>query len=164
MAGAALVPVGSGDSDIDHVVVGPGGVFTVNAKNHPDASVWVSGETFMVNGRRVPYVRNSRHEAQRATRLLTDAVGFPVFVTGLLAVYGAAGGFTVKQQPASDVAVLTRRELARWLCRRPESLTGDQIATIYAHARRSTSWTTTAERQGDGQKAQHSDAARPRHG
>ncbi len=49
------VPVGSGDSDIDHVVVGPGGVFTVNAKNHPDASVWVSGETFMVNGRRVPY-------------------------------------------------------------------------------------------------------------
>ncbi len=60
----------------------PGGVFTVNAKNHPDASVWVSGETFMVNGRRVPYVRNSRHEAQRATQLLTDAVGFPVFVTG----------------------------------------------------------------------------------
>jgi hypothetical protein len=26
------VPVGSRDSDIDHVVIGPGGVYTINAK------------------------------------------------------------------------------------------------------------------------------------
>ncbi|MBG6212216.1 hypothetical protein RCH23_000129 [Cryobacterium sp. CAN_C3] len=28
------VPVGSGSSDIDHVVIGPAGVFTINTKNH----------------------------------------------------------------------------------------------------------------------------------
>lgn len=32
------VRVGDRGSDIDHVVVGPGGVFTVNAKNHPHAN------------------------------------------------------------------------------------------------------------------------------
>src|SRR4051812_26505092 len=29
------VPVGDRGSDIDHVVLGPGGVFTINAKHHP---------------------------------------------------------------------------------------------------------------------------------
>lgn len=76
------VPVGRGDSDIGHVVIGPGGVFTVNAKHHPDANVWVGGNTFLVNGHRQPYVRNGRHEAQRASRLLTARTGFPVLVTG----------------------------------------------------------------------------------
>jgi hypothetical protein len=138
------VPVGSRDSDIDHVVIGPGGVYTVNAKNHPDARIWVGGDTFTVNGRRVPYIRNSRHEAQRASRLLAEAVGFPVFVTGLLAVYGAAGGFTLKNQPAADIVVLTRRETAKWLSRRPETLTAEQVEAIYDHARRSTTWSTRA--------------------
>ena len=38
------VPVGARESDIDHVVIGPGGVFTINTKNHPDARLWVRGD------------------------------------------------------------------------------------------------------------------------
>ncbi|HEX2027330.1 MAG TPA: nuclease-related domain-containing protein, partial [Nitriliruptorales bacterium] len=53
------LPVGTQGSDIDHLVVGPGGVFTVNAKHHPDARIWVGGDAFLVNGSRQPYVRNS---------------------------------------------------------------------------------------------------------
>ncbi len=34
------VPVGTGDSDIDHLVIGPGGVFTVNTKHHPGGTSW----------------------------------------------------------------------------------------------------------------------------
>jgi hypothetical protein len=75
------IPVGNRGSDIDHLVIGPGGVFTINTKHHPDASIWVGGNTFMVNGQRQPYVRNSRHEAQRASRILTAASGFPIVVT-----------------------------------------------------------------------------------
>lgn len=37
------VPVGQRDSDIDHVVVGPPGVFTVNTKWHPEGRIWVGG-------------------------------------------------------------------------------------------------------------------------
>lgn len=72
------VPVGARGSDIDHVLVGPGGVFTLNTKAHRRADVWVGGATVMVNGHRQPYVRNSRHEAGRASRLLSAAVGVPV--------------------------------------------------------------------------------------
>lgn len=133
------VPVGENGSDIDHVVIGPGGVFTINAKHHPDASVWVGGDTFMVNGQRVPYVRNSRFEARRTAKLLTAAGAGPVEVTGVIAVMGARGGFTVKTQPAG-VVVVTRKEVGKWLARRPDVLTDEQVDGLYAVARKASTW------------------------
>ena len=44
------VPVGERGADIDHLVIGPGGVFTLNTKNHRDKNVWVAERSFMVNG------------------------------------------------------------------------------------------------------------------
>lgn len=136
------VPVGENGSDIDHVVIGPGGVFTVNTKHHPGASVWVGGDTVMVNGQRVPYVRNSRFEARRTGRLLGSALGTePVPVTGVVAVMGAHRGFTVKAQPEDGaVVVLTRRELRRWLGRQDVRLTDEQVRALYAVARRPGTW------------------------
>lgn len=133
------VPVGSKGADIDHIVIGPGGVFTVNAKHHPDASVWVGGNTFMVNGHRHPYVRNSRHEAQRAGRLLTAAAGFEVAATGVIAVVGAHKGFKVKAQP-EGVHVARRKDVAKWLARQPSVLTPEQVAAVYHAARKSSTW------------------------
>ncbi len=136
------VPVGENGSDIDHVVIGPGGVFAINTKHHPDAAIWVGGNAFMVNGTRTHYVRNSRFEAKRTARFLTTALGgTPVFTTGLIAVMGARGGFTIKSQPPDgDVIVMTRKEVAKWLAKRPEVLTDEQVETIYAVARRSDTW------------------------
>jgi hypothetical protein len=96
----------------------------------------------MVNGQRQPYVRSSRHEAQRAGRLLTAAVGCPVDVIGLIAVMGAHAGFTVREQPpGGDVHVLTRSGVEPWLRRRPAgALSANQARTLYEAARRSTTW------------------------
>jgi hypothetical protein len=136
------VPVGENGSDIDHVVVGRGGVFTINTKHHPDASIWVGGNTFMVDGHRVPYVRNSRFEARRTATFLTTALGgVPVITTGVIAVMGARKGFTVKSQPPDgDVVVITRREVAKWLSKRAAVLSDEQVQAIYAVARRSDTW------------------------
>jgi hypothetical protein len=68
------VPVGDRGSDIDHVVFGPGGVFTLNAKNHPGATVWLGGDTLMVNGDRRLYVRNSA--SRRGGRLVSSALPY----------------------------------------------------------------------------------------
>lgn len=133
------VPVGENGSDIDHVVIGPGGVFTVNAKHHPDASVWVGGDTYMVSGQRVPYVRNSRFEARRTAKLLTAAGAGPLTATGVIAVMGARGGFTVKTQPAG-VVVVTRKEVGKWLARQPDVLTDDQVDAVYTVARKASTW------------------------
>lgn len=132
------IPVGEKGSDIDHLVVGPGGVFTLNAKHHPRASVWVRGDTFMVNGQRLPYIRNSRHEAARASRLLTKACGAPVAVQGVVVPVGA-DKLSLKDPP-NDVAIVNRMALRSWLRGRRACLTEEQIAAIFDAARRSTTW------------------------
>jgi len=135
------VRVGDRGSDIDHVVIGPAGVFTVNAKHHPHANVWVGGDTFLVNGQRAPYVRNSRHEALRAAQLLTEQAGFPVEVTGVIAVIGAHKGFTVKKQPEDGAVIVTpRKRISQIILKRPPQLTPLEINAIYQVARRSTTW------------------------
>jgi len=136
------VPVGNRGSDIDHVGIGPAGVFTVNAKHHPKASVWVGADKFMVNGQCQSYVRNSRHEAQRASRLLTTACGFPVTAIRLIAVMGAREGFTVREQPpGGDIHVVTRRGVDRWLSRRPVGVLGaEQVKAVHEQARRWVTW------------------------
>jgi len=135
------VPVGQRGADIDHLVIGPGGVYTVNAKHHPDASIWVGGDTFMVNGQRVPYVRNSRHEARRASSLLSERVGVEVTATGVIAVMGARKGFKVREQPKDGtVVVVKRRQIRCYLESQPLRLTPDEVNTIFDVARRSTTW------------------------
>jgi hypothetical protein len=135
------VTVGNNGSDIDHVVIGPAGIYTINTKNHPNANIWVGGNTFMVNGQRVHYVRNARFEAKRTTAFLATATGLVFPVTGLIAVVGAQGGFKVKNQPpGGDVYVLARKELVKWLHRRPQTLTDTQVGTVFDAARRSTTW------------------------
>lgn len=121
------VPVGKDDSDIDHVVIGPGGVFTINTKHHRGQSVWVAGRTFMVAGHKQPHLRNAEHEAQRASKLLTKAASAPVPVTALIAVLNPKS-LTVKEKP-SEVVVLTAAQLVRWLNKRPVMLSPDQ--TLY---------------------------------
>ncbi|MGH8890632.1 MAG: nuclease-related domain-containing protein [Acidothermaceae bacterium] len=135
------VRVGNKGSDIDHVVIGPPGVFTVNTKHHPDANIWVANNTFLINGHHHPYVRNSRHEAGRASRLLEAVAGRLVAVHGIIAVVGAAGGFTVKEQPRDGaVYVVGRRYLTDYLARLPVQLSASDIDALYTLACRSTTW------------------------
>ena len=132
------IPVGTRGSDIDHLIIGPGGVFTVNTKNHPNAKLWVGGDTFLVNGNRQPYVRNARHEAARAAKLLTEACGFPVHVEGVIAPVNAIE-VTIKTAP-KDVHVVPRRQIAKWLLRHGDVLSHDQQTEVFDAARRSTTW------------------------
>ena len=135
------IPIGDRGSDIDHIAIGPGGVFTIHTKHHPDAKVWVRGDTVKVNGHNQYYVRNARFEAKRAASHLGSACGFPVPVTGVIAIVGARGGFKVQAQPADGmVKVVGRKQLSESLARQGSILTGAQVATIYEAARRSTTW------------------------
>ncbi|AYG03610.1 NERD domain-containing protein [Gryllotalpicola protaetiae] len=79
------VPVGNRDSDIDHVVIGPAGVFTINTKHHSGQRISTGRSLIFVSGQAKPYIRNSVFEAERASKRLTEAVGFPVTAHPVLA-------------------------------------------------------------------------------
>ncbi|MGW4199726.1 NERD domain-containing protein [Streptomyces sp. NPDC004726] len=55
-----------GEVDIDHLLIGPGGVFCFNTKHHRGARIWVGDDSVRVGGWSYPYVRKSRAEARRA--------------------------------------------------------------------------------------------------
>jgi hypothetical protein len=71
--------------DIDHLLIGPGGVFTFNTKYHVGARIWVGDQAVKMGGRPYPYVRKARSEANRASATLSRACGFAVEVEAVLA-------------------------------------------------------------------------------
>jgi hypothetical protein len=133
------IPVGNKGADIDHLIVGPAGVFTLNTKHHPGARIWVAGDSLRVNGVHQPYIRNSRHEATRAGRLRSQACGLPVVATGVVVPVNA-DDIAVKRAP-DDVYVINRWRLRRWLCRRPQVLDEPTADRIHQMARRADTWT-----------------------
>jgi hypothetical protein len=133
------VPVGQRGTDIDHVVIGPFGVVTINTKA-TRTSVWAGEYGLVVGGTKVDYLRKSRAEARRAQRLLDRAAGFEVPVQPAIVFVGARR-FTVRRGGPRDVAVLgSPSALRRWLRRQPAVLNPDQVATIYAAARHPLTW------------------------
>ena len=133
------VPVGQRGADIDHVVIGPFGVVTVNTKTTGTA-VWVGEYGLTIGGKPVDYLRKSRREASRASRLLHRATGLEVPVQSAIVFVGARR-VTVRRGGPPDVAVLpTPRALSRWLRKQPPALRPDLVETIYETARRPASW------------------------
>jgi hypothetical protein len=134
------VPVGPGNSDIDHVILGPGGIFTINTKNHSGKKIWIGGSTFLVNGYKQEHMRNSAHEAERASRLLSSVTGRPVTVTPLIVVVNPASITTGRKRPR--VTVLSSSTLGRWLVRRPRVLSDRAVAHFSMFAEERSTWHT----------------------
>ena len=113
------VPVGTGDADVDHLVVGPGGVFVINTKHHRGARVTIYARSVLVEGVKKPYLRNSDLEASRVRGLLLRA-GIDAPVEPVIVIVGAKE-LRMRQKPVR-AAVLRSEGLVRWLSRRPNRL------------------------------------------
>lgn len=142
------VPIGTRGSDIDHVIVGPAGVFTLNTKFHEDARVWVGSRRLLVNGQPKDHLRNARYEAQRVSKLLSTATGGDVPVTCIVVIVGAKE-VVIREQPA-DVKVLRATELVRWLRRQKPRLEQERLNAVAATMRLRETWTAAADTPADG--------------
>jgi hypothetical protein len=133
------VPVGQRGADIDHVVIGPFGVVTINTKV-TRGGVWVGEYGMTVAGKSVDYVGKSRAEASRAHRLLVRAAGIDVPVQPAI-VFVRSLRFAIRKGGPADVAVMpSPRALRNWLCRQRSTLDPYQVVVIYEAARQPASW------------------------
>jgi hypothetical protein len=137
------VPVGKGGSDIDHVVIGPAGVFTINTKRHRRQKIWVGERMLMVSGHKTDHLRNSRYEAKRASKLLSVVTGTLVEAHPVLAIVDPAS-FTFKQRP-KDVSIMDARALPRWLKRRKPVLSAKTVQRVASAAVDPRTWTRNAD-------------------
>jgi hypothetical protein len=133
------VPVGRNGADIDHVVIGPFGVVTINTKA-TGTSVWVGQYGMKIGGTTVDYLRKSRAERVRAGRLLAHAVGARVPVQSVIVFVGARRFTKFRGGPRDVVVLPAPRELRRWLRRQGTVLDARQVETLYAAARRPETW------------------------
>jgi hypothetical protein len=152
------VPVGQRGADIDHLIVGPAGVFTVNTKNHSGQKVWVAGQNLMVAGVRCNHIRNSEFEASRAVKLLSKAVGRPVSVRPVIAVLDPQR-LDIKSPP-TGVEVLRARGLVRWLRKHPTVLGADEVARIVSVIGVPATWDQVADESEDLDRRQEFEALR----
>jgi len=120
---------------LDHLVVGPGGVFAVSVQHHPDAAVTVEGDGFRVNGRSQRCIADVRRRTARIARTLANAAGHPVAVHPVVAVSGAQRGFSVKRQPRG-MTVVNRKTVTPFLHAQPAVLDPDAVARLAAAAAR----------------------------
>lgn len=122
------LPIGNRDRDIDHLVVGPAGIFTVNTKHHSGKTIWVAPRTFMVSGQKQPYIPSSEDEARIVTTLLEKRMPLAAPVRPVIALVDPKR-ITIKQAP-EVVKVIDARYLVRWLRKQPSMLDAVEVARI----------------------------------
>ena len=132
------VPASQDGVAVDHLVIGPGGVFAVQAVDAAGQDVWVSSRTIIAGGHRLSALRQTELAMGVVERRLSDASGVEVRATGVLVVV-AAESLTLKEQPR-DVVVLDAGDLARWVQSQPRELSDDVVATISAAAAGADTW------------------------
>ena len=136
------LPVGRRGADIDHLVVGPAGVFTISTTGHPAAAVRVAGRTVLVAGARQPSVPKAEAEARRVDRIVAAVMPDAPAVRPVVAVVGARR-LTVKRGP-EPVAVLEAARLRRFLLSQPVRITPAQADALVAVLDEPRSWRPAA--------------------
>lgn len=122
-------------TELDHWVIGPGGIFLLNAKHHPGSRLYVAGDNFLVDGKDEPYVPQMRGEASRGSEELSDTAHLELDVTGVIVPVNDRK-LTIDQQPY-QVEVIGNESVTEWLLNRPEELGRRQILQAFEAARTS---------------------------
>jgi hypothetical protein len=120
---------GNDGHDVDHVVIGPGGVFAIEVQHRLGAKVWVSEHQLTIDGQNSDDLRRARFLARRSSARLTDACGFAVTVQAVLVLIGAGTMQTMSR--SAEVHVRTEHDLRDWLCRQPPRLDAELVATVH---------------------------------
>jgi hypothetical protein len=131
------VKIGSYGANLDHLVIGPPGVFVINTKL-VSADVWVAGPVVKVGAFRTDFVEKLEAEAMQVRRRLLAATGLrPFWVQGLLVFVRPV--LKVKRQP-QHVAVLADHELVAALQQKKVTLGDDEVANLARAARMDSTW------------------------
>jgi hypothetical protein len=143
-----VVPVSGAEPEIDHLVIGPAGVFTIRTRNFPGQEIWVAGNALLVGAEQVTDIIDARIEGEQASALLSRAAGKPIAVRPIV-VLVKPKKLVVREWPVG-VEVISSKVLAGWLRSRDRTQDGTEVALVSDVADRSTTWHTPADDRDDG--------------
>lgn len=131
------IPLGDDDADVDHLLIGPAGVFLLEVRDHSRSEVRATSLAVTVDRRETMLVPELIAHASRVQERLSRACGFEVPIRPVLVVL--ARQLSVKRQP-EGVEVVGRYRLTRWLREQPSVQTFDTAAAIHFVARQAGTW------------------------
>jgi hypothetical protein len=144
-----VVPVDDQSPQIDHLVIGPPGVFTLWTKNFPGQEIVVDGESLLVGGHPVTDIADARRQASSAAELLSAATGLgseveiAVEVEAIIVVVNPKR-LVIRKQP-TGLMVVSSRQLLRWLTKLDRRLDGAEVAYISDVSDRESTWHSPPE-------------------
>jgi hypothetical protein len=128
----------SAGAQIDHLVIGPPGVFSLTTENFPGQEIRVVGDAMTIGGRNVDDILVARGLATAAASRLSAATGRIVRVEPVIVVMDASR-LVLREQP-TGVTVVRARHLVRLLTHRDRTLPGARVAQISDLAERDSTW------------------------
>lgn len=134
------VPLGAGDT-IDHLVIGPAGVFVVDTRSVNRARLHVSDDAIEVDGRPSDYLVTAQRHAQRTADFLVGHAGLAVPVAPVIVLHAGRGLWPVTWDSApTSVLVLDRLQVPSWFERLAPVLCDQQVLGVFESARLLSSW------------------------
>ncbi len=130
------VPLSSSMSEVDHLAIGPGGIYAITTRNLSGQRVHVLGGTLRVDGSPTDHIRIARDEAERTAASLGKALGEVVEVRPVIVIIDPA---STSRRPSS-VAVLESGEVSSWLLSQPMVHSDSAVARIAAAAGSRATW------------------------
>ena len=134
------VPIGAGTKDVDHLVIGPGGVFAINTKHHAEASIWIGDHVLKVNRTNTGHLRDAIRDSGDVARRLLAKTGFAVPVIPILAMFDPGSIKDGRVDVARPVVVLNARQLVAWLLNRPRQFSDTELSLIRFAAEEPETW------------------------
>lgn len=115
---------------IDHLVVGPGGIFSINSKTHWDRDLAGSLRSIPIGDHAMPYLRDARFESAQVTALLAAELPAGTVVQPVIVLVNPHKILLAHKPNA--VTVIDSPRLRRWLVGRPRVFSEQQQAALTA--------------------------------
>ncbi|HSS67650.1 MAG TPA: nuclease-related domain-containing protein, partial [Nocardioidaceae bacterium] len=125
---------------LEHLVIGPGGVFAVTARHEARDTICLGAESVLVGDVRIHHGRISRDDAAEISGRLSDSVGYAIPVTALVLIVGDRRFVVPAQHDDAVVRVTTPASAVRFMRRRRTVWTEYAIERIYAAAYEPSTW------------------------
>ncbi|WP_161498921.1 nuclease-related domain-containing protein [Cryobacterium aureum] len=115
---------------VDHLAVGPGGIFSINSKTHWDRDLTGSLRSIPINNHAMPYLRDARFESAQITALLAAVMPAAAVVEPVIVLVNPHK-ILLNRKP-NAVTVIDSPRLRRWIVARPRTFNPEQQAAVTA--------------------------------
>ena len=131
---------------LDHLVIGPAGIFSITIHSHAGQAVWVGERTFMVDDERLGHLADAERAASAASRLLAAALAVAgtaadVVVTPCIVV-DSPSTLQIRQRP-NRIQTSTAREFTTWLAALPRLISPTVVTALTGVSLRASTWSAS---------------------